>query len=216
MGTESILLKVLVSILIGYSLGNFSPSYLIGKRAGHDVRHEGSGNAGATNAYLIAGKAAFFIVAILDIFKAYAACRICRWLFPDFPLAEQIGGVACILGHLYPIILGFRGGRGLSCQGGVILAWSWRWFLLLLGAAILLTLITRYVCFVSPAVSVSFPAIYYFRTGYALAALVLLIPALPIFKKHMVNFARIRTGQEARISYLWNKDAELKRMGRSE
>ena len=115
---------------------------------------------------------------------------------------------------MYPIVLGFRGGKGLSCQGGVILSWSWRWFLFLLAAAILMALITRYVCFVSPSVSVAFPAIYYFRTGNALSALILMIVVIPIFLRHRINFERIRTGQEARISFLWNKDAELERLGR--
>ncbi len=207
-------MKIIFSILIGYSLGNFNPAYLIVKKSGHDVFREGSGSAGATNAFLIAGRAAFIVVAILDILKAFAACRICRWLFPEFPAAEQIGGVACIMGHMFPIVLGFHGGKGLACQGGVVLAWSWHWFLILLGAAIVMTLITRYVCFVSPTLSTAFPAIYYARTGDAAGALILLIPAVPIFIRHMDNFARIRSGQEVRISFLWNKDSELERIGR--
>lgn len=213
---KGILLKIVASALIGYALGNFSPAYLIVQKAGHDVRSEGSGNAGASNAFLLAGKGAFFAVALLDIFKAYAACRICRGLFPGFGPAEQIAGTACILGHMFPVVLGFKGGKGLACQGGVILAWSWQWFFVLLGAVIVLTLLTKYICFASPAVSAVFPAIYFCRTGSAAAALILLIPALPILLKHIENFRRIRTGQEARISYLWNKDAELKRMGRED
>ena len=208
--------RIAVCILIGYVLGNFNPAFLIGRRRGYDVRTDGSGNAGASNAYLIAGKGAFFTVAALDILKAYAACRICRGLFPELAFAEQIGGVACILGHMFPAALRFRGGRGLSCQGGVILAWSWRWFLLLLAASILLALISRYVCFVSPTVSLAFPTIFFFSTGIVPAALILLIPALPIFWKHLENFSRIRSGQEVRISYLWNKEAELQRIGREE
>ena len=214
METKHKLIQIFVCLVVGYALGNFSPSYLIGKRAGHDVRTEGSGNAGASNAYLIAGKWAFFIVAILDIFKAYAACRFCRWLFPELSHAEQFAGVACILGHMFPMSLGFRGGRGLSCQGGVILSWNWRWFLLLLGLAIAIALVTRYVCFVSPSISLIYPSLFLTATCDRTGALILLIPALAIFWKHMENFARIRSGQEARISYLWNKDAELERLGR--
>ena len=205
---------ILACALIGYLLGSINPAYLIVRRKGYDVRVDGSGNAGASNALIIAGGAAFITVALLDIFKAWLACRICRGLFPALTAAEQIGGVACILGHMFPVFLGFRGGRGLACQGGVILAWSWRWFFLLLGAAVLLTLLTKYVCFVSPAVSVTYPLIYYWRTGLVAAALVLLIPALPVLCRHMENFRRIRTGQEARISFLWDRDSEMKRLGR--
>lgn len=208
--------QILLCALLGYALGNFNPAYLIVRRNGHDVRTEGSGNAGASNAFLIAGKAAFFIVALLDIGKAFAACRICRGLFPALTVAEQIGGAACILGHMFPAVLGFRGGRGLACQGGVILSWHWQWFCMLLGVAILLALVTRYLCFVSPSIALIFPAIFHYRTHLTLAAWILLLPALPIIWKHMENFRRIRTGQEARISYLWNKQAELERLGRSE
>ena len=127
-----------VCALIGYLLGSINPAYLIVRRKGYDVRTEGSGNAGASNALIIAGKAAFLAVVALDVLKAWTSCRICRGLFPALTAAEQIGGAACVLGHLFPFTLGFRGGKGLACQGGVILSWSWRWFLLLLGAAILL------------------------------------------------------------------------------
>ena len=214
MASDGNLWRILACILIGYLLGSLNPAYLIVRRKGYDVRVDGSGNAGASNALIIAGGLAFVAVALLDIFKAWLTCRICRWLFPALTSAEQIGGVACILGHMFPVFLGFRGGRGLACQGGVILAWSWRWFFLLLGAAIALTLLTKYVCYVSPAVSVTYPLIFFWRTGLIAASLILLIPALPIFCKHMENFRRIRSGQEARISFLWDRESEMERMGR--
>lgn len=206
--------RAFVCALIGYLLGSINPAYLIVRRKGYDVRTEGSGNAGASNALIIAGKAAFLAVVALDVLKAWTSCRICRGLFPALTAAEQIGGAACVLGHLFPFTLGFRGGKGLACQGGVILFWSWRWFLVLLGAAILLAVVTKYVCFVSPTVSIAYPLIFWWRTGFLAGAVVLLTPALPIILKHLENFRRIRTGQEARLSFLWDRDAELERLGR--
>ncbi len=214
--TESFLPEIVGCIIIGYVLGNFNPSFLIARRKGYDARADGSGNAGASNAFILAGKWAFFAVAILDILKAFAACRLCRFLFPQLLIAEQIGGVACILGHMFPVLLGFRGGRGLACLGGVVLSWSWKWFLCLLTLAILIAFISRYVCFVAPTISLVFPALYYLKTKSIPSSLVLLVAAVPILLKHMENFARIRNGTEARISYLWNKEEELKRIGRSE
>ena len=85
--------------------------------------------------------------------------------------------------------------------------------LLLLAAAIGIAFITRYVSLVAPIMSIVFPACYYWRTGALGAALILLIPAIPIFIKHWENFVRIRTGTEMRTSFLWNKEAELKRIG---
>lgn len=207
-------IQVVFCIFIGYALGNISPAFLLARRRGYDARVDGSGNAGASNAYILAGKSAFFITAILDILKAFVACRVCRGLFPDLAVAEQIGGVACILGHMYPAALRFRGGKGLACLGGVILSWNWMAFLILLALAAIIAFVTNYVCFVAPTMAALFPAIFYWRTRNAAAALILLIPFLPILFKHMENFRRIRKGQEARMSFLWDRDGELKRLGR--
>ena len=206
---------VLGCCVIGYLLGNINPAFLFAKIKGYDPRVDGSGNAGASNAFILAGKLAFFTTAILDILKAFLACRLCRFLFPALPVAEQLGGVACILGHMYPAVLHFRGGKGLASLGGVILSWDWRVFLALLALSFLIAFATNYLCFVAPAMSLIFPALYYWQTRYWPAALVLLIPAVPIFFKHAANFRRIREGTEVRMSYLWNKDGELRRTGRS-
>ncbi len=198
---------------VGYLFGNFSPAFLFGKRKGYDIREEGSGNVGATNAFLLAGKHAFFITAALDILKSFAAWKLCALLFPALGVAGPLAGVCCVLGHIYPALLRFRGGKGLASLGGVILAWSWQWFLLLLAAAILIAFATQYVCVVAPTISIVFPACYYWRTGLAAAALILLVPAVPIMVKHWENFVRIRNGTELRMRFIWDKEAELKRTG---
>lgn len=207
-------IRIVCCILIGYALGNISPAFLLARRKGYDPRVDGSGNAGASNAYILAGKGAFFITAILDILKAFIACRVCRGLFPALPAAEQIGGVACILGHMYPAALRFHGGKGLASLGGVILSWDWRAFLILLALAAVIAFVTNYVCFVAPIMALLFPVLFYWRTQNLPAALILLIPFLPILLKHVENFRRIRLGQEARMSFLWDRSGELKRLGR--
>lgn len=205
--------KGLACVLIGCLLGNLSPAYLFGKTKGYDIRSEGSGNVGATNAFLLVGKQAFFITAALDILKAFAAWKLCQLLFPALTAAGPLGAVACIIGHMYPVFLGFKGGKGLASLGGAILAWRWEWFFILLTAAILLAFATRYVCLVAPTMSLVFPACYYWRTGWPGIALLLLIPAVPIFIKHWENFVHIRQGTEMRTSFIWNKEGELKRIG---
>lgn len=208
------LLSILLCCLIGYALGNFSPSYILGRRKGYDIREEGSGNAGATNAFLLLGKYAFFLTAILDILKSFAAWKLCELLFPSLPAAGPIAGSACILGHIWPVLMRFHGGKGMASLGGVILAWDWRWFLILLAAAILIAFGTRYVCLVAPIISVVFPVIHYIFTKDLTASLILLIPAIPIFFKHWENFRRIRSGEEMRTSFIWNKEGELRRIGK--
>ncbi len=207
-------LYIVLCILIGYALGNFSPSYILGRRKGYDIREEGSGNAGATNAFLLLGKSAFFLTAALDILKSFAAYRICELLFPAIPFAGPVAGSACILGHIWPVLMHFRGGKGMASLGGVILAWDWRWFLILLATAIIIAFGTRYVCLVAPIISVVFPVIHFVITKVLVSSLILLIPAVPIFAKHWENFKRIRTGEEMRTSFIWNKEGELKRIGK--
>ena len=208
--------EVLLCILIGYALGNFNPAYVFAKRKGYDARVDGSGNAGASNAFILVGKTAFFVTALFDIMKAFAACRLCRALFPSLPLAWQIGGVTCVLGHIFPVLLRFHGGKGLACLGGVVLSWNWKIFLILLALAALIAYVTNYLCFVAPTMSLLFPAVYYWKTRFLPGFLILLIPAVPIILKHVENFRRIRAGAEARFSYLWDKQSELERLGRAD
>ncbi len=207
------LVKTLICITMGYLLGCLSPAFIIGLLKGYDVRKSGSGNAGASNTVIMAGKFAGFIVAVSDILKAALAWYAASWIFPQAELAPIIGGVSCIIGHMYPVFLRFKGGKGLACLGGVILAYSPKSFVLMLSLALLIAVVTNYICLVTTGMSLVFPAYYGIVTGFWLGALVLAIPVLPIFIKHRENFRRLRAGQELRLSYLWNKDKELERTG---
>lgn len=207
-------MEIVLCVLIGYALGNISPSYLLGRRKGYDVRADGSGNAGASNTFILLGAKAFILTTALDILKAFAAYVICKHAFPALSVAGALGGTACVIGHIYPALLGFRGGKGLASLGGVVLAWDWRWFLLLLAFAVALAFATRYICLVAPTISLVFPACHYWRTGLRAASLVLLSAAVPIFLKHWENFVRIKAGTEMRTSFIWGKEAELKRIGK--
>ena len=96
---------------MGYLIGCISPSYLIGRKKGYDVRTSGSCNAGASNTVIMAGKAAGIFVALFDILKATAACKLGAVLLPELEYAWQITGVSCVIGHMFPVFLGFRGGK---------------------------------------------------------------------------------------------------------
>ena len=202
-------------LLLGYLLGSLSPAFAVGKLKGYDVRKSGSGNAGASNTVILVGKLAGFFVAVMDILKAACAWWLCAALFPQLRLAGIVGGVSAILGHMFPIWLRFRGGKGLACMGGVILAYDPKSLLLLLIVAIAIGVVTRYVCIATVSMSFIWPAYYGLCTAFWLGAGVLLVPALPILLKHLENFRRIRSGEELRLSFLWNRDSELKRIGRS-
>ena len=208
--------KLAACILLGYLIGCVSPSYLIGKLRGYDVRQSGSGNAGASNTVIMAGKFLGFIVALLDILKAAGSWWLCAALFPELAAAGPLAGVSCLLGHLFPIFLHFRGGKGLACLGGLALATSPKTLLILFGVALLIAVLTNYVCVVTVTMSAVVPVYYWFLTGFLLGALILAVPVVPIFLKHLINFRRIREGKELRLSYVFNKQKELDRIGYEE
>lgn len=215
MNRETVL-SILCCLAIGYLLGNFSFAFVMGKLKGLDLRKSGSGNVGASNTMLMVGKFAGFIAALADIGKAAAAWWAAALLFPQMRLAGVLGGTACIIGHMYPALLRFKGGKGLACLGGVILAYNPKTFLLMLGIALFIAVVTNYICVVTCSIAVIWPAYYWLATASWLGAAVLALPALPIILKHLENFRRIKDGQELRLSYLWDREAELIRIGRED
>lgn len=215
MGTDfgGFMLAVLGCAAIGYFIGCINPSYIIGLIRGYDVRQSGSKNAGASNTVIMAGKLAGVFVAVFDIFKAAAACKLSAALFPAVSAAWMIGGAACILGHMFPVFLRFRGGKGLACMGGVVLAYDPKVFLCLLALTALIGFASNYIAIATVSMAVIWPVLYGLLTGQWSGAAILAVPSVPIFLKHRVNFRRIRAGEELRLSFLWKKDVELDRIG---
>lgn len=205
-------MRYLICILIGYFIGAINPSYIIAKVRGFDIRERGSKNAGASNALILFGKALGVTCALLDIAKAAFAIWLCGKLFPELTYSFAVTGVSCILGHIFPFYMKFKGGKGLACLGGMILAFDWRVFLLMLACEIVVALATNYICFVPLTASVIFPIVYGIMRRELFGALIicLIIPVM-IFK-HRENLKRIKNGTEMRLSFLWKKDAELERM----
>lgn len=205
-------MQYLVCILIGYFMGCINPSYIIGKLRGVNIKKSGSGNAGASNALLLFGKAVGVFCALFDIIKAFGAIKICEAIYSDEPYIFSVTAVAAILGHIFPFYMKFRGGKGLACLGGTVLAFDWRYFLMLLSVEIIFVLIVNYICFVPMTASVVFPISYGIIRHDLVGALILLIPTVVIFIKHTENIRRIIDGSEVRISYLWNKNKEVERV----
>ncbi len=198
--------------LVGYLVGNINPSYLIGKLRGFDIRKRGSGNAGASNAVILLGKSLGILIALFDIFKAFFIIKIMGWIFPGLYLGKEVTALTVVLGHIFPVLMHFRGGKGLSCLGGVVLEYSPIVFFCMLGCAIPILLATQYICSVPLSASLAFPIIYGVRGGGWLGILLMALIGLAIIYKHLENLSRIAHGTEARISYLWNKEAELERL----
>ena len=106
----------------------------------------------------------------------------------------------------------FKGGKGLACLAGMVLAYDLRVFGIMLTAELIIALATNYICFVPITASIAFPVVYGVMDRDLYGALLLILVAVVVFTKHMVNLKRIRIGREARISYLWSRDKETARL----
>lgn len=116
-----------IALLIGYAFGLFQTGYLYGKSQGIDIRKEGSGNAGTTNSLRVLGWKAGLITFWGDLFKAIFAVLLTKFLFQgSYPenvkILELYAGFGAVLGHNFPFYLKFKGGKGIACTSGMILA----------------------------------------------------------------------------------------------
>lgn len=215
---KEVFVVVFTSIIIGYLLGCINLSYLLSKMKGFDIRKYGSGNAGASNVIIVIGRKAGAVVAIFDIFKAYFAVKLCGLIFPaafagHANYAACIAGAASIIGHIFPFYMGFKGGKGLASLGGTILALDVRMFFVLLFIAVLIALITDYICFVPISMALIFPVAYGYLHDSYICILILLCASVFIWYKHMENIRRIKTGEELKFHFLWNRKSESERFG---
>lgn len=124
-----------ICLLIGYLFGLFQTSYFLGKMHHMDIREHGSGNAGTTNALRTMGKKAAAITLLCDCLKCVLAVWVIRLVFgkthPDMmSLLVLYGAAGCVLGHNFPITMGFKGGKGIAASVGMVLAFDWKLFLI--------------------------------------------------------------------------------------
>ena len=174
-------MKILLSLGLGYLIGCIHPAALVGKLHNVNLKEEGTGNLGATNAMMVLGRKAGIFVAAVDILKSYFSARIARMLFPQLVAVGLIASLGAILGHCFPVTLHFDGGRGLAAFGGMILAYNFRilLFIFVVGWSLMV------ICDAGVAAtvwgSIAFPTLVALRSGFgseflvALAASILLI-----------------------------------------
>ena len=120
---------------------------------------------------------------------------IVQLLFPNTPYASEIAGTACILGHIFPFYLGFKGGKGLASYIGVALALDWKFAIALIIFALIITLVTDYIVSATFTAMIITP-IYFFLCSSLITGLILSIASLVMFFKHIDNIKRVLNGTE--------------------
>lgn len=189
-------MQYLLAIILGYLLGCSSMAYYIGKFKETDIRTAGSGNLGASNATVLFGWSAGVAVALHDIGKAVIAVIAAKWLFPQLEYAGAAAGVACVLGHIFPFYLGFRGGKGLASYFGMVLALNWKLALIIGAVIVLATLITDFISVGALSSIVVAPVYTFFTTHNLILVAILGVATMVMFLKHWENIIRIAKGQE--------------------
>lgn len=205
-----IIIELLVCIIVGYLFGNISTAYFVGKANHIDIRTQGSGNAGATNALRTLGKTAGIITYIGDAYKTVIPVIILSKLFCfdlNTSLIALITGFGVVLGHNYPFWLGFKGGKGIAVTSAVILLYSFTYnpFVVLIYVALFIgtVYVTRYVSVGSLLVTtVFFINVIIFSFGdslYILSAVIAFLFCASAYFTHRSNIKRLLNGTENKI-----------------
>ena len=151
---------ILLTVVIGYLLGNLNGAVCISHLVAHeDVRSQGSGNAGLTNFIRVYGAGKSLSVIAIDGGKAAVACLVGGLLLQPYGLSQEgmaIGGAAVMLGHVFPILLGFKGGKGILSGFFVAITLDWRVALIILAVFAVAYLLTQYVSLGSVLGSIGF------------------------------------------------------------
>ena len=197
---------IVLTVLAGYMLGNLngavSISTLLNKK---DVREQGSGNAGLTNFLRMSGPKNAVLVICVDMLKAVIACLLGKLLLTPYGLSLEgvlIGGLGVCVGHIFPALLGFHGGKGVLSGVTVALMADWRIGLLALAVFALCLWLSRYVSLSSVvavlACIVAFAAVHW---QTPVAAIMLIAIGLLVIVMHRSNIARLLNGTERKATF---------------
>lgn len=189
-----------VLVLAGYLIGSISFAVLLVRAAtGADIRAEGSGNAGATNVLRSHGRKLALLVALADIAKGAAAVLLMRFVTAD-PSWAAAAGFAAILGHVFPVFYGFRGGKGVATAVGAFLALAPLALLVCLAVFVAVVAVTRYVSLASLVSMTLLPAVagLLFHEPRAVVTAGSATALLVLFK-HLANLRRLARGEERKL-----------------
>ena len=180
-----------LAALMGYLLGCSNMAYWLGLIKKVDIRGNGSGNLGASNATVLLGWGAGVIVAVHDIGKAVLAVLMAKLLFPGLEAVGAAAGVACVLGHIFPFYLKFKGGKGLASFLGMVAMLNWKVGIAAALLLVVITLVTDFIALGTISVSVASPVGIFLLTGGIVVPLILCIATVVMIFKHVENVQRI-------------------------
>src|SRR5207342_2695240 len=186
----------LLALALGYLLGSIPFGLILTKLAGHgDLRDIGSGNIGATNVLRTGNKPLAALTLLLDLLKGTAAVLIGARFGAD---AAILGGLGAFLGHLFPVWLGFRGGKGVATYIGVLLGLYWPGAIAFCVTWLVVAAVARYSSLAALVASAVVPCLLLW-IGETRMALLFLVFTVLLFWRHADNIGRLLRGEEGRI-----------------
>lgn len=190
--------EAVILIIAGYALGNIPFSFIVAKAFGQvDIRRHGSGNTGATNVYRVLGIRAGIWAFVGDFAKGLAATLLGRGLMG--PEGAALCGSMAMLGHCYPAVLGFKGGKGVATSGGLVFGLDPLSAVVLTAIQLGIMKFTRYVSLASVVTAGLFPIMMLLRNQPLPVVLYALFVGLLIIFRHRTNIERLIRGEESRI-----------------
>jgi glycerol-3-phosphate acyltransferase PlsY len=193
-----------VDFLLGYLLGSIPFGLLLTKYAGgRDIRTVGSGNIGATNVLRTGNKLLAAATLLLDMLKGTAAVLIAGWLSryessAAAGLGVLLAGLGAFVGHIFPVWLKFKGGKGVATFLGVLFGLVWQAALVVAAIWILVAILFRYSSLAALVATAAAPLVIYLF-GYPLMAVLIVVLAAIVWVKHHENIMRLWRGVESRI-----------------
>ena len=202
------ILPALLTAVIAYFCGCFNGAVIVSKYIlRDDVRTHGSGNAGLTNFYRTFGGPLTLVVILTDVFKAIVAIWVGMFLFRQMianevlvvALSKYWAGLFCLLGHMFPCMFHFKGGKGILSGGAIAIMIDWRIALVVWGGFLILAILTRYVSLGSCWAGASFPFATWFVYHNVVITVLGAVIGLLILYMHRGNIKRLLTGTENKL-----------------
>jgi acyl phosphate:glycerol-3-phosphate acyltransferase len=188
---------LVVGAVGAYLLGSIPFGLILSRLGGYgDIRAIGSGNIGATNVLRTGNRGLAAATLVLDVAKGVIAVLM---LAPWGPVATAVGAIAAFLGHLFPVWLGFKGGKGVATACGVLLAYLWPVGLAALATWLVVAIVTRYSSLAAVVASLAAPIYAWFASHEVMPVIVVVILAVLVLVRHSDNIGRLIRGEEERI-----------------
>ncbi|MEO4055114.1 glycerol-3-phosphate 1-O-acyltransferase PlsY [Solibacillus sp. CAU 1738] len=196
-----------IVLICAYLIGSIPSGLWIGKLFYKtDIREHGSGNLGATNTFRILGKKAGLVVTIMDVLKGTAAVLLPLLpFFAETNIHPLILGIVSVVGHMFPVFAGFRGGKAVATSAGVVLGYAWPLFVVLFFTFFITLKLTKMVSLTSmmaALVALIYSIIYWIVTGdFALFILIAFLFTFIVYR-HRENIKRIKDGTEPKVKWI--------------